>query len=205
MFWNRESLRRLRLRQVFPYILLVTAAIGLVASFILTLEHIHILEDPNYQPTCSINPILSCGLIMASDTATQFGFPNPLMGLISFSAQALIGLVLLAGAKMKAWFWKLWGLQILASAGFTLFLMYESIFVIRALCIYCMAVWAALSVSSWYTLQYMMAENYLWRSGGKRVTWLRKYHGDILLAWFLLLAALILWEFWYFFGPKFGF
>lgn len=192
-------------RQAIPYILIVTAVIGFFASFTLMLEHLHLLKDPNYKLSCSINPVLSCGPVMNSSTATQFGFPNPLMGLASFAAQGLLGLALLAGARMKAWFWKLWGIQVLASAAFTLFLMQQSIFVIKAICIYCMTVWVVLSISSWYTLQYMLAEGYIGNSKGKMTQFVRKYHADILFVWFLLVICLVLWEFWYFFGPKLGF
>jgi uncharacterized membrane protein len=194
-----------KIQQVLPYILIVTALIGFTASFVLTVEHMSLLKDPNYNPSCSINPILSCGPVMASDTATTFGFPNPLMGIASFAAQALLGLMMLAGARMKSWFWKLWGLQVLGSVVFTLFLMQQSIFEIGAICIYCMTVWVALSVSAWYTLQYMLAEGHIGNAKSKTTKFVRKYHGDILLVWFLLVAGLILYEFWYFFGPKLGF
>lgn len=105
---------------------------------------------------------------------------------------------------MKKWFWWVWGLQVLGQVAFALFLMEQSIFVIKAICIYCMSVWIALSFSSWYTLQYMLAENYIGKQGNI-TRFVRKYHADILLVWFLLIIFLILWEFWYFFGPRLGF
>lgn len=193
------------IQQALPYILIITAIIGLVASFTLTIEHINLIKDPNYNPTCSINPILSCGPVMKSSTATIFGFPNPLIGLVSFGAQALLGVALLAGARLKSWFWKLWGIQILGSFLFTLFLIHQSIFVIGALCIYCITVWIALSFSAWYTLQYMLVEGHTGNLRSRTARFVRKYQHDILLVWFLFLACLILWEFWYFFGPKLGF
>lgn len=201
----KARFRSITIQQVIPYILIITAVIGFVASFVLTLEHISLLKDPNHHLSCSINPVLSCGPVMTSHTATVFGFPNPLMGLASFAVQALLGLALLAGARMKSWFWKLWGLQVLGSVAFTLFLMYESIFQIKAICIYCMTVWVIMSVGSWYTLQYMLAEGHIGNAKSKTTQFVRKYHGDILFAWFLLVICLILWEFWYFFGPKLGF
>lgn len=193
-----------KVQAVLPYILIFTAAIGFVASFVLMLEHIALLKDPGHALSCSINPILSCGPVMNSPTATQFGFPNPLMGLASFAAQGLLGLAMIAGARMKSWFWKLWGLQVLGSVFFTLFLMQQSIFIIKAICIYCMTVWIVLSISSWYTLQYMLAEGHIGHKDSKTTQFVRKYHGDILFGWFLLVTCLILWEFWYFFGPKLG-
>ncbi len=204
MHGRRRVFMGVTIQQAFPYILIITAIIGFVASFVLTLEHMELLKDPNYDPTCSINPILSCGPVMGSPTATQFGFPNPLMGLASFAAQAVIGLALLAGARIKTWFWRLWGMQVAGSVAFTLFLMQQSIFVIKALCIYCMAVWIIMSISAWYTVQYLLAEGHIGKQQSKTTQLVRKYHADILLVWFLLVICLILWEFWYFFGPKLG-
>lgn len=194
-----------KIQQVLPYLLIVTAVIGLLASFTLTVEHIHLIKNPDYKPTCSINPILSCGPVMKSPTATMFGFPNPLIGLVSFGAQLLLGVIMLAGARMKSWFWKLWGVQVLGSVLFTLFLIYQSVFVIGALCIYCITVWIALSFSAWYTLQYMLVEGHIGNLKSPMTKLVRKYQHDVILIWFLFLAGLIFWEFWYYFGPKLGF
>jgi uncharacterized membrane protein len=203
---QKFSLKGLSLQDIFPYILISTAIVGFAASFVLMLEHIALLKDPLHQLSCSFNPVLSCGPIMQSDTATVFGFPNPLMGLASFAAQGLLGLAILAGAKMRSWFWKLYSLTVLGSIGFTLFLMYESLFVIKAICIYCLAVWIVLILSSWYTFQYMLAEKHLSSFTRTGVgMWIRRHHGDILLMIYLVLTGLILHEFWYFYGPKLGF
>lgn len=202
---TKYSLKGITIQQAFPYILIVTAIIGFFASFVLMVEHIALIKDPNHNLSCSINPILSCGPVMNSPTASQFGFPNPIMGIASFAAQGLLGLALLAGARMKSWFWKLWGVQVLGSVAFTLFLIQQSVFSIKALCIYCMTVWVVLSISSWYTLQFMLAEGHIGNTKSQATQFVRKYHGDILFVWFLLVVGLILWEFWYFFGPKLGF
>lgn len=201
-----SRLKSLTVGQVFPYILIVTAVIGFTASFVLMLEHIALLKDPAHQLSCSFNPVLSCGPVMTSKAATILGFPNPMMGLASFAAQGLLGLALLAGAKMKSWFWKIYSMSVLASVGFMLYLMYESLFVIKAICIYCLAVWIVLILSSWYTFQYMLSEKHL--SSFTRTSlgrWLRRHHGDLIIIIYLVLAALILEEFWYYYGPKMGF
>jgi uncharacterized membrane protein len=200
------SWRGLTLQQVFPYVLITTAIIGFIASFVLMLEHIALLKDPMHQLSCSFNPVISCGPVMTSKTATYFGFPNPLMGIASFSVQGILGLALIAGAKMRSWFWKIYSLIVLASVSFMVFLMYQSLFVIKAICIYCLTVWIVLILSSWYTFQYMLAEKHL--SSFTRMgigMWIRRHHGDLLVVIYLTLLALILKEFWYYYGPKLGF
>ena len=62
---------------------LIAGAVGLAAALTLTIEKIEILINPDYVPSCSINPVLSCGSVMITPQASAFGFPNPLIGIVS--------------------------------------------------------------------------------------------------------------------------
>ncbi len=64
---------------------LIAGVIGLAAAFTLTVEKIEILINPAYVPSCSINPVLSCGSVMITPQASVFGFPNPLIGIVAFT------------------------------------------------------------------------------------------------------------------------
>ena len=61
---------------------MITGAAGLLASWVITIDKFKLLEDPNFMPGCSLNPVVSCGNIMKSDQASAFGFPNPMLGLV---------------------------------------------------------------------------------------------------------------------------
>ncbi|GAB3939061.1 vitamin K epoxide reductase family protein [Micromonospora vulcania] len=130
------------LSRVTAWICAVGGVVGLLAAAILIVEKINLLADPGYVPSCSINPILSCGSVMTTPQAEAFGIPNPLIGIAGFAAVATIGVVLLAGARLPGWFWL--GLQAGATFGviFVHWLIYQSLYVIGALCPYCMLVWA---------------------------------------------------------------
>ena len=132
-------------------VLLVTGLLGLAAAFALTVEKIALLQDPGYVPICSINALLSCTSVMTSPQAEAFGFPNPLLGLIGFSVLTATGAALLAGARLRAWFWA--GLQVGLTAAFVLvhWLIAQSVFDIGALCPYCLLVWAVTAPAFWYT------------------------------------------------------
>ena len=81
-------------------------ALGLVAATVLLVEKIALLRDPSYVPTCSINPILSCGSVMAAPQAEAFGIPNPIIGVAGFAAAITAGCAVLACRGMLArWFW----------------------------------------------------------------------------------------------------
>src|SRR6478752_6660924 len=82
-----------------PWLLLVGGLVGLVASFVLTVEKFSLATDSNYIPSCSINPVLNCGSVMSTEQASVFGFPNSLLGVVGFSVVAATGAGLLAGAR----------------------------------------------------------------------------------------------------------
>lgn len=193
-----------KLSQTLPVILIFCGIVGFVASFILVQDHIALIKDPSISFICDLNPVLSCGSVMQSKTATVLGFPNPLMGLASFTAMIFLGVVMLAGAKMKKWFWQLYSLQMVGSLLFMLFLMEQSLFVIKAICIYCLTVWIVLILSSWYTVLFLI-ENKTIKIKKKYAKWLRFNHGEVLVTIYVILLMLILREFWYFYGPKLGF
>lgn len=124
-------------------LILITGLFGLFGAAQLTLEKIHLLEDPNYVPSCSINPIFSCGSVMNSWQASAFQQPNTVIGIAAFAVVATIGVALLAGASFKRWFWIGLNLGALFGVCFNTWLMTQSFYDIGKLCLYCMLVWVA--------------------------------------------------------------
>ena len=79
--------------------ILIAGVVGLAAALTLTIEKIEILINPDYVPSCSINPVLSCGSVMVTPQASAFGFPNPLIGIVSFTIVGVTGVLALAKIK----------------------------------------------------------------------------------------------------------
>lgn len=180
------------------WILTTAGLIGTLAAFALILDRIALLNDPAYIPSCSINPLLSCGPVMTSPQAEVLGFPNPLIGLVAFPVVATTGIIVLAGAALPRWYWL--GLQAGTTAGvvFVHWLIFQSLYRIGALCPYCMAVWVVTITAFWYTTLHNLTRS---RSGirhrGRRTSAaLARYHSTVLVGWFLLIAALIANAFW---------
>ena len=178
------------------WLLVIGGLIGLAAAFVLTLEKLALLADPTYVPSCSINPVLSCGSVMASPQAEAFGFPNPLLGLIGFTAVAVTGATLLAGATLPRWY--RYGLQVGVTAGvlFVHWLAFQSLYRIGALCPYCLVVWAATIPVFWY----VTLANLRLVSGRPghvgAVTRLHQFHGVILTVWVLVIVVAMAARFW---------
>ncbi|MFD6060803.1 MULTISPECIES: vitamin K epoxide reductase family protein [Rhodococcus] len=138
------------LERVLPWLLLVGGLIGLFASFVLTVEKFALAADSSYVPTCSINPVLNCGSVMATEQAAVFGFPNSLLGIAGFAVVAAAGAALLAGARVARWFWLALQAGLAAAVVFVHWLIAQSLYVIGALCPYCMVVWAVTVPLFWY-------------------------------------------------------
>ena len=189
-----------KFQKYYPYLLVIAGTIGMIAAFILTMEKMALLKDPSFQPSCNINPVLSCGSIIRTPQAAAFGFPNPFIGLAGYAVVITIGMGLLAGAKFKRWFWL--GLQAGTLLGlvFVHWLAYESLYDIGALCIYCMIVWVVTIALFWYTLLYnLRAGNIKLPKSLKAAGYFsQRHHLDILIAWYVMFILLILNRFWYY-------
>ncbi len=169
--------------RLLPWLLLIGGAIGLLAAGVLTVEKIALLRDPTYVPSCSINPVLSCGSVMTKPQAEVFGFPNPLLGIAGFAVITTVGAALLAGAAFRRWFWI--GLQVGTTLGavFVHWLIFQSLYRIQALCPYCMAVWAVTIPIFWYVTLHNL----------NRFT---RYHPIPLALWAVAVLSLITEQFW---------
>lgn len=186
-----DKVLNLKFKQVFPWVLVFGGIIGLIASSVLTIEKIQLAENPDYIPSCSISPIVACSPVIGSDQASAFGIPNPFLGLAGFAMVWAVGMMLLAGAqKLKKWFW--WCFQAGSVFGmvFISWLMYQGLFNIAKLCLYCLVVWLVTIPIFWTTLSYNLRENNFDIKGGFG-KFLRDNPGKLIAVSYLFLAILI--------------
>jgi len=182
-------------------ILAVCGGIGLLAAFTLAIEKFRIVEDPTYIPTCSINPILSCGSVMTTEQAEAFGFPNPLLGIAGFAAVGALGVALIAGARLTRWLWLAIQAGLTFAVVFVHWLFFQSLYEIEALCPYCMVVWVVTIIAFLYGTLHNLAQRNLPvpSAAGGAADFAVRYHGVILTLWFGLLVLLIgvaFWDYW---------
>ncbi|TFB80198.1 vitamin K epoxide reductase family protein [Terrimesophilobacter mesophilus] len=124
-----------------PITLLVTGAIGLLASLALTLDKIALLENPNVQLGCNFSVLIGCSDNLNSVQGSVFGFPNPILGLVFWAAVITVGVGMLAGARFAGWFWALFSIGTAAALALVVWFIIQSIFVLRVLCPWCMVTW----------------------------------------------------------------
>ena len=171
---------------------LLAGLIGELAAFVLTVEKIRQIQNPSYVPSCSINPVLSCGSVMLTKQASVFGFPNPLIGIAAFSVVIVTGVLAVAGIRLPRWYWAGLAGGTLLGAVFVHWLIYQSLYVIGALCPYCMVVWvvtmALLVVAASIALRPL--------AGNKVLDVVYQWRWPLYAVWVTAIALLILDRFW---------
>ncbi|POX36938.1 Vitamin K epoxide reductase [Streptomyces sp. Ru73] len=179
----------------FALLLVITGVLGLLASWIITLDEHQLLKDPNFKPACSINPIISCGSVMKSAQATVFGFPNPMAGLVCFGVVVAIGMAVLARARFRAWYWVGLNIGTLLGTVFCMWLMSQTLYVINALCLWCTLTWIVTILMFWYTTVHNIKHHIIKVPAGLRSAVL-EFHWVVPVLWYGVIAVLILTKWW---------
>ena len=184
------------------WVLLVGGLVGAVVALVLLVEKLDLLANPDYIPSCSIDPVLSCGTIMKTAQAAVLGFPNPVIGLLTFPVVAACGAIVVSGVELPRWVW--WALEIGSFAGvlFIHWLIVQSLVVIHALCPYCMVAWVAVIAIFWFTTMHNLREGNL--GGAPAGDTLARRHGWGLAAWYVLIVVAIVASFPAYFAAMVG-
>lgn len=171
-------------------VLLVGGLAGWIAALMLTIDKIYLAGHPGGQLGCDVNPFISCGTVMMTWQASTFGIPNMTIGLGGFALMGAIGSLLLSGTRLPRWFEgaTLGGTSF--AFAFVHFLAISAIFVIKALCPWCMVVWAATAPMFFATLARTLE-----RRRGDRpatgVTRLLRHWVALTIAWYVLVIVVI--------------
>ncbi|MEV5320668.1 vitamin K epoxide reductase family protein [Streptomyces sp. NPDC052687] len=151
--------------RAFALLLVITGAAGLLAAWVITIDKFKILEGKvsgeTFTPSCSLNPIVSCGSVMESDQASVFGFPNPMLGLVTYAIVIGVGMSLLAGARFPRWYWLTFNAGTLFGVVFVTWLMIQSLYEINALCLWCSLAWVATLTMFWYVTSFNIRNDFL--------------------------------------------
>ena len=193
-------LSRLSLGKVLPYIFAATGLVGMISSLALTYDKIQVLSNKAYEPSCNINPILSCGSVMKTEQASLFGLPNTVFGLIAFTMLLTFGFLLIGGAVVKRWVWI--AAQVAATIGviFMHYLFFQGVYRIQAICPWCFVIWMITIPTFWYITLYNLQQKYILLPKVLRsaALFMRRNHGTILLVWYVIIIGILIQHFWYY-------
>jgi uncharacterized membrane protein len=182
----------------FGALLVVTGAAGLLAAWVITLDKLTLLKDPDFRPGCSLNPVVACGGVMKSEQASALGFPNPLLGLVAYAIVIGVGASVLAGARFPRWYWLTLDAGMLFGVGFCTWLQFQSLYRINALCLWCCLAWAATILMFWYVTAHNVRRGFLPSSQGLR-TFVSEFAWVLPVLHMGVIGMLVLtrwWEFW---------
>jgi uncharacterized membrane protein len=127
----------------------VGGAIGMVASFLETLEYQELLKNLHSVLTCDLNSVFSCSSVLNTWQSKVFGFPNSLMCLIFFTLMFTSGMIGLTGSVLaRNLRLAMHGLA-LFFLGFALWFFWECTYNIGSLCILCIFCLSGLLLVNW--------------------------------------------------------
>lgn len=120
--------------------MLIGAILSLIAAFVLSVEAFHLAKNPDASLSCSVNVIINCATVAKHPSAEMLGFPNSFFGLIAEPVVITVAIAGLAGIAFPRRF--MFFAQIGYSLGliYALVLFYISMFVIQAICPWCLLV-----------------------------------------------------------------
>jgi uncharacterized membrane protein len=120
--------------------MLVSAALSLTASFVLSIDAVRLAADPQTALSCNVNAVISCGTVATSWQASLLGFPNAFLGMVAEPVVITIAVASLGGVRFPRWF--MFTAQVVYTIGviFAYWLFYQSMFDIGALCPWCLLV-----------------------------------------------------------------
>lgn len=129
------------------YGLIVGASVvGLVASFMQLLDKLAHLKNPTANLACNISSVFNCSNVLDAWQSSFFGFPNSIMCIIFFSVTLGVALVGATGGSIG----KVLRFVMHFFAVFFLFFgawyLWQSIYVIETVCIYCLFCYAGVIV-----------------------------------------------------------
>jgi len=179
--------------------MLVAGIFAFLAAFVLSVEKVHLLQNPDAVLSCTVNLVLNCASVMKTPQASLFGFPNSFIGVAGFAiviAVAMGGLLKVKYSRdylVTAQFF--YGLGLL----FSYWLFFQSVYVIQVLCPWCLVVTFMTTIIFEALLRMNLRRNNfsLSKTANAKVQKFLDKDFDrlIVAAWIVLLIALVLGKF----------
>ena len=127
--------KEVKRQQLAARLMLVGSGLGLLTSFVLSIESLTLAKNSHAVLNCDLNAAMSCSTVANHWSAAPLGFPNSFIGMMTLPVMVTIAVALLAGVKFF-----MWGAQLGAVAGllFAGWMFYMSYVEIGALCPWCL-------------------------------------------------------------------
>jgi uncharacterized membrane protein len=179
--------------------MLAFSIVALAAAFVLSVEEIHVIKNPQAVLSCTFNLVLDCSKVMQTWQASVFGFPNMFIGLMAYPVLITIAILGLSGTRFPVLFLRLANIGIALGALFAYWLFFNSVYVIQVLCPWCLVVTFSTTMILAAITHYNLRQNTfgLSKSNNKLIqTFMdNDYDKVALVSWIVLLIALVFMKF----------
>ena len=120
--------------------MVISGFIGLVTSFVLSIEAWQLAADSSARFGCDISSVLSCSAVAQTWQARILGFPNAFLGIFFEAVVLAISVALCAGVRFPRWYTLGTNLLYTVALFFAFWLFSQSYFVIQVLCPWCLLI-----------------------------------------------------------------
>jgi len=183
-----------RKRKILFGEMLVFAILSLIAAAVLSIEAITLAKNPDAVLSCSFNTWIDCAKVGSTWQANVLGFPNAFLGLVSEPVVMTIAVASLAGVRFPRWFMFTANVCYLLGVIFAYWLLWQSTYVIDALCPWCLLVTVSTTFVFTSMTQWNIRENNLFLPEGlqaKAFAFVDKGWFTVsVIAWFALIIVL---------------
>lgn len=179
--------------------MLICAVLAFLAAFVLSVEKLEVIKNPDAVLSCSINLVVNCASVMQTWQASVFGFPNSYLGIMGFAIVIAVAMGGLLGVKYTRAY--LVTAQVFFGLGliFAYWLFFQSVYVIQILCPWCLVVTATTTLIFEALLHYNLRHNSFGftKDVNKKVQkWLDAQYDRLAVgSWLLLMVALVFLKF----------
>ena len=128
----------LKKQNLAVFVMLVGSGLGLLASFVLSIEALELAKNSHAVLSCDFSSALSCSAVANHWSAAILGFPNSFIGVMTLPVMVTIAVALLAGAKFPKWFMQAAQAGAIIGMIFAIWMFYMSYVEIGVLCPWCL-------------------------------------------------------------------
>ena len=139
--------------------MLISSALGLIASLVLSIDAVVLAADPNAGLSCNLSETISCAKVGVTWQANLLGFPNAFLGLIAEPVVITIAVAALGGVRFPRWFMNAAMAVYAIGLAFAYWLFFQAYFVIGALCPWCLLVTVTTTTVFMSLLRVNLADN----------------------------------------------
>ena len=179
--------------------MLFSACLSLLASFVLSVDAVKLAADPHAALSCNLNAVISCGTVGSSWQAHLLGFPNAFLGLVAEPVVITVAVASLAGVVFPRGFMLAAQIVYTIGVGFAYWLFFQAMFVIGALCPWCLLVTVSTTLVFTSLTHVNIRDGNLFLperlSAALRAGLRMGLDALVVTVWLLAVAALVVWTY----------